>query len=245
MPAHCSTAFARSGISPYDPRVVTNQRVIKDNLSTTVSPPQQSIQTLSNELDSSPRSNNELIIQRNTLARSSSAPNLNIDRSTSATNYQFETNPTHIDTDFLIHDATASAYKVLDEVLDATNSLKSTTLSHEKPSTSITMTSPTEHIHLSSSNLSFNSTSSSAASTDSSSTRSLLAVEAIVAKYLSPKQSTTLKTGKCLIKRPYGVSITDLDVYGESIMKQRKKNNKLVNKKSTTSGDNESSKKCS
>ncbi|CAF0793827.1 unnamed protein product [Rotaria sordida] len=162
-----------------------------------------------------------------------------LDRSTSTTNSQFETNPTHIDTDFSIHDTTANTYKVLDKVLNATNPLESTTLSHEKPSTSITMTSPTEHIHLSSSNLSFNSTSSSAASTDST-------VEAIVAKYLSPKQSATLKTAKRLIRRPYGVSITDLDVYGESIMKQPKKNNnKLVNKKSTTSGENESSKKCS
>ncbi|CAF0782705.1 unnamed protein product [Rotaria sordida] len=70
IPAHCSTAFARSGICPYDPCAIKNRRIIKNNLSTTVSSSKQSIQTLSNELDSSLRSNNESIIQRNRLARS-------------------------------------------------------------------------------------------------------------------------------------------------------------------------------
>ncbi|CAF1586815.1 unnamed protein product [Rotaria magnacalcarata] len=55
------------------------------------------------------------------------------------------------------------------------------------------------------------------------STKPLSTIEAIVAKYLAPKQSTTSKPVKRLIKRPYGVSVTDLDDLGENIMKQRKK----------------------
>ncbi|CAF2134869.1 unnamed protein product [Rotaria magnacalcarata] len=56
-----------------------------------------------------------------------------------------------------------------------------------------------------------------------SSTKPSSTIEAIVAKYLAPKQSTTSKPVKRLIKRPYGVSVTDLDDLGENIMKQRKK----------------------
>ena len=55
----------------------------------------------------------------------------------------------------------------------------------------------------------------------SDSDRSLPAVEAIVAKYLSPKESTN--TAKRLIERSYGVSVTDLDIYGENVLKRKKK----------------------
>ncbi|CAF3078545.1 unnamed protein product, partial [Rotaria sp. Silwood2] len=115
--------------------------------------------------------------------------------------------------------------------------MESTTLSGEKLSTSTIKASPIAHIRSSSTNLSFKSASSSLASTNSSthlihlqrsqfqncfllildSAKPLSAVEAIVAEYLSPKQSTTLTTRKRLIKRSYGVSVTDLDVYGENI----------------------------
>jgi hypothetical protein len=61
----------------------------------------------------------------------------------------------------------------------------------------------------------------------------LAAIDAIVSKYLSPKDSTT-KTKKHLIKRPYGVSVTDLDVLGEDIINKQKQNSKkMVKKKST------------
>lgn len=53
--------------------------------------------------------------------------------------------------------------------------------------------------------------------------RSLEAVEAIVAKYLSPKSNEKPKTKKRLIKRPYGVSVTDLDVISENIIEKQKK----------------------
>ncbi|CAF4646482.1 unnamed protein product [Rotaria sp. Silwood2] len=98
--------------------------------------------------------------------------------------------------------------------------MESTTLSGEKLSTSTIKASPIAHIRSSSTNLSFKSASSSLASTNSNSAKPLSAVEAIVAEYLSPKQSTTLTTRKRLIKRSYGVSVTDLDVYGENIVKQ-------------------------
>jgi hypothetical protein len=61
--------------------------------------------------------------------------------------------------------------------------------------------------------------------------KSLAAVEAIVAKYLTPKSSLT-KTTKRLIKRPHGVSVTDLDVVGENIVKKKKKDD--TTKKTTT-----------
>ena len=61
-------------------------------------------------------------------------------------------------------------------------------------------------------------------------------MEIIAAKYLSPKQSATAKTTKHLIKRPYGVSVTDLDVVGENIIKKQKK---PMKKKSTGGADDD------
>ena len=69
-------------------------------------------------------------------------------------------------------------------------------------------------------------------------------MEAIVAKYLSPKQTPTTKARKHLIKRPYGMSVTDVDVLSENIRKQHKKSsNKSTKRKSTVFADTETSKK--
>ena len=66
------------------------------------------------------------------------------------------------------------------------------------------------------------------------------AVEAIVAKYLSPSQSTASKPTKRVIKRPYGVSVTDLDVVGEKIIKeQKKKVQKRVKKRAPGDDDDD------
>ena len=57
---------------------------------------------------------------------------------------------------------------------------------------------------------------------------------------MSPTQSTTTKR---VIKRSYGVSVTDLDVVGENIVKQQKKKGpKVVKEKATDDGDDEISK---
>ena len=49
---------------------------------------------------------------------------------------------------------------------------------------------------------------------------------------------TTVKTTKHLVKRPYGVSVTDLDIFSENVAKKQKKNQKLMKKKSTDIGTN-------
>jgi hypothetical protein len=54
---------------------------------------------------------------------------------------------------------------------------------------------------------------------------------------LSPTQSSTSTTTKRVIKRSYGVSVTDLDVFSENIMKQQKKQGKKVVKKKATDDD--------
>ncbi len=55
---------------------------------------------------------------------------------------------------------------------------------------------------------------------------------------MSPTQSTTTKATKRVIKRSYGVSVTDLDVFGENIMKQqKKKGQKVVKKRVADDGD--------
>ena len=38
IPAHCSTAFAESGIFPYDPRAVKKDKIIKHALPSTTTP---------------------------------------------------------------------------------------------------------------------------------------------------------------------------------------------------------------
>ncbi|CAM4741899.1 unnamed protein product [Rotaria magnacalcarata] len=222
IPGHCSAAFAKAGTFPYDPRAIKNDRIIKNRLSTIVGTPEQYAHILSNKLHTSSCLNVQAMVSRNTLVRSNSAPNLFIgkfltdflnsrfilaiiDHSISTTTSQLELNPTGSGDD-IENDAT------------------------EKKSPIITpIASPNGHIHSSSLNFSFNSTSSSVASIDAGSTKPLSAIEAIVAKYLTPKQSTTSKPVKRLIKRPYCVSVTDLDVLGENIMKQRKKQVKKAN----------------
>lgn len=60
-----------------------------------------------------------------------------------------------------------------------------------------------------------------------------------MAKYLSPSQSTTSKPTKRVIKRPYGVSVTDLDVVGENIIKEQKKKVQKRAKKRVGDGDDD------
>ena len=74
IPAHCSMAFVKSGIFPYDPRTITKDKIIKNALSSTTTLSEQPIQKFPNELNTEPNSNNEPVIQRSTLIRSSSAP---------------------------------------------------------------------------------------------------------------------------------------------------------------------------
>lgn len=101
----------------------------------------------------------------------------------------------------------AAAYDVLDSILDDTRNFASTST-----------TSP----------------QSASPPPSGDSDKSLSAVEAIVSKYLSPK-NTTVRTTKKVIKRPYGVSVTDLDVAGENAIAQQKKNTKENKKRPSTS----------
>ena len=59
-------------------------------------------------------------------------------------------------------------------------------------------------------------------------------METIVAKCLLLKQLTTSKSRKHLVKRPYVVSVTNVDVLTEPITKQYKKNNNELRKKNLT-----------
>ena len=177
----CSMAFAKSGVYSFDPRAIKNYRIIKNNLLTTAIPTAQSIAVSSNVLNSS-RSNDEPVARRSTLVRSNSAPNLNIGdylatclhtifvailgHSTLTTNARAEPNSVHSNDDLLILDSTTSAYKSLDEALNATSSIELTTLSGREQSNSTKVTSSGERIHLSLPNISFNSSSSSGALID-------------------------------------------------------------------------------
>ena len=81
--------------------------------------------------------------------------------STSTANARVEPNWVHINDGFLIPDSTTNVYESLDEALDATSSIESTTLSGRELSNSTIITSYGERIHLSLSNSSVNSSSSS------------------------------------------------------------------------------------
>ncbi|CAM4760971.1 unnamed protein product [Rotaria magnacalcarata] len=128
------------------------------------------------------------------LVGSNFAPNLFIDHSISTTTSQLELNLTGSGDD-IENDATESAYQLLNEILNETSATETASI-YEKSPIITPIASPNGHIHSSSLNFPFNSTSSSVASIDAV---------------------------KRLIKRPYGVSVTDLDVLSENIMKQRKK----------------------
>ena len=52
---------------------------------------------------------------------------------------------------------------------------------------------------------------------------------------MSPKEST--KTAKRLIKRPYGVSVTDQDAYDENVSKEKKKKIENIAKKKIKNGE--------
>lgn len=70
----------------------------------------------------------------------------------------------------------------------------------------------------------------------------LSAVEAIVAKYLTPKQAAP-PTKKTLLKRPYGVSVTDVDVYTENVLKKTKRTSATTAKKKPSADANGEKKK--
>jgi hypothetical protein len=75
LPAHCSTAFAKAGVYPFDPRVIKNDRMVKTILSK--SPSQQQLsQTLPNEADTSTCSNDTDTSGSKKRIRSNSAPQL-------------------------------------------------------------------------------------------------------------------------------------------------------------------------
>ncbi|CAF1281410.1 unnamed protein product, partial [Rotaria magnacalcarata] len=111
IPGHCSTAFAKTGIFPYDSRAIKNDTIIKNTLSTIVGTPEQYAHILSNKLHTSSCLNVQTMVPRNTLVRSNSAPDLFIgkfltgflnscfilviiDHSISTTTSQLELNPT-------------------------------------------------------------------------------------------------------------------------------------------------------
>ena len=52
---------------------------------------------------------------------------------------------------------------------------------------------------------------------------------------MSPKES--IITAKRLIKRPYGVSVTDLDAYGENVSKGKKNKIENITKKKIKNGE--------
>ena len=64
---HCSTAFAKSGIFPYDPRAVKKDKIIKHALPSTTTPSEQPMKKFPNELNTEASSNNEPVIQQSTL----------------------------------------------------------------------------------------------------------------------------------------------------------------------------------
>ena len=93
---------------------------------------------------------------------------------------------------------TTVAYDLLDNVLSETRDFPATA-STSSPSSS----EPPPTL------------SSNYSSPASSSDKSLSAVEAIVSKYLTPKAAGS-RTTKRVIKRPYGVSVTNLDIAAEN-----------------------------
>ena len=74
IPAHCSTAFAKSSVFPYGQRAVTKDKIIKNAVPSTTAASEQHIQQFPNELSTEPNSNNEPVIQRSILIRSNLAP---------------------------------------------------------------------------------------------------------------------------------------------------------------------------
>ena len=61
IPAHCSTAFAKAGVFPFDRQAIKNDRIIKNGLSTATTATQNFSQATSTELDKSLNSNNALM----------------------------------------------------------------------------------------------------------------------------------------------------------------------------------------
>jgi hypothetical protein len=78
IPAHCSAAFAKAGIFPFDKRAIKSCRIIKNaSSSSTETSPQQISQTSPVQLNASANLSSITIInQRKPLTRSNSAPGL-------------------------------------------------------------------------------------------------------------------------------------------------------------------------
>jgi hypothetical protein len=185
IPTHCSTAFGKAGIYPFDPRAAKNDRVVKTTLSTTILPEQQQISpTVPNESNSLLYSNSQSIIPSKRLTRSNSAPDLLvgkfctdfiyscftltfIDHAISTTNSLPESHHTQLDTN-LLHDSTTAAYDLLNNVLDQTTAFKSTTPTGAEAFSTTTATCQPDPIHLSVSISSINTTVSPVASPERS-----------------------------------------------------------------------------
>ena len=77
IPAHCSTAFAKAGIYPYDPRAVKHHRIIRTDLPTTESASDQTNE--SSPIDIVAPSNQNVVPTPPSapLTRSNSVPDLN------------------------------------------------------------------------------------------------------------------------------------------------------------------------
>ena len=62
VPVHCSTAFAKFGIFPYDPRAVKKNKIIKHAPPSTTTQSEQPIQKFPGELNTEPSFNTEPVI---------------------------------------------------------------------------------------------------------------------------------------------------------------------------------------
>ena len=194
IPTHCSTAFGKAGIYPYDPRAIKNDRIVKTTLSATTpsspeqlpltSSPQQLRQTSSNQSSSSSSPNIHVPIQNKRSPRSNSTPNstsgefltdficnyfglIRIDHTISTENSSPQSDCTqpHINSS---DDPTTVAYGLLNDVLNETRSFGLPPSTRQQTSPTTTTVCPLNHIHLSTSNVSPNSTLSPDISTDTS-----------------------------------------------------------------------------
>ncbi|CAF4573041.1 unnamed protein product, partial [Rotaria sp. Silwood2] len=139
--------------------------------------------------------------------------------STTTTTAQNEVNPAPLDVNLSNYE-TVFSYKWLYETLDKSRIEKSTTSNYKTSSIRKTMTSSPDKDLSSFSDISLHSSLLPISSTAAGCTRSLSAVEAIAAKYLALKQATIAKIIKHLIRRPYGVSVTNIGILAENIMKK-------------------------
>jgi hypothetical protein len=148
IPGHCSTAFAKAGIYPYDPRVINNDRIVKNMLAKIPPPPPRQLSQTFNECDISTCSNDGAITDGKKRIRSSSAPDIlssNFpihfvnnylilslpDVFANSTNSEQLAAQTQVDDD-TTGSLTTTAYQLLDNVLDQTRDFQSTTANNEQ-----------------------------------------------------------------------------------------------------------------